>query len=179
MLYRPSTPPVGAKSVPHATLTDLAARAVEAPAKGTVTLWDGSLKHFGLRVSQGGTKSFILLLGSGRRQTIGHYPTISIAQARTKAKTILAERTLGLHTPQVISWDRALELFLEVKERETRPLTASLYRSTLERAFGFGTKKLCDISKSDISQKLQKYKDRFSAVPRLYLSKGFPEVERW
>lgn len=133
---------------------------MEVPAKGTVTLWDGSLKHFGLRVSQGGTKSFILLLGSGRRQTIGRYPTITVAQARTKAKTILAERTLGLHTPQVISWERALELFLEVKERETRPLTAYLYRSTLGRVFGFGTKKLCDISKSDISQKLQKYKDR-------------------
>src|SRR5580704_2472568 len=68
--------------------TTLTENAVRAAQPGS-TLWDGSLKHFGLRVAPGGTKSFLVLLGSGRRQAIGRYPEITLARARVKAKRIL------------------------------------------------------------------------------------------
>ena len=74
-----------------------------------MTIWDGALKHFGVRVSPGGTKSFVVLLGSGRRHAIGRYPTISLAEARMKAKQILAERTLGRFQQKSITWDAAVE----------------------------------------------------------------------
>jgi hypothetical protein len=67
-----NTPNRGAKSVPqHSVLTDMTLKTAQPPASGTATLWDGALKHFGLRISQGGAKSFIVLLSSGRRQVIG------------------------------------------------------------------------------------------------------------
>src|SRR3977135_1431057 len=110
----------GAKSVPQ-TLTELGIKAAHPPAQGTFTIWDGSLKNFGIRISQGGTKSFVLLIGSGRRQTIGRYPTITLAQARDKAKTMLAERTLGRHQPRSITWDAARDQYLALCQRKNRP----------------------------------------------------------
>ena len=73
------------------TLTELAIRTSELPGSGTLTLWDGALKNFGCRVSAKGTKSFIVLLASGRRHTIGRYPILSLAEARAAAKRALEE----------------------------------------------------------------------------------------
>ena len=91
------------------TLTENAVRAAQSGG----TLWDGSLKHFGLRVAPGGTKSFLVLLGSGRRQVLGRYTEITLAQARIKAKRILAERTLGRHQTSSVDWQTAIEKFLD------------------------------------------------------------------
>ena len=142
----------------HATLTDLAVRAAEPPQNGARTLWDGSLKHFGLRVSQGGAKSFIVLLGSGRRQAIGRWPTISLAQARTKAKTILAERTLGRHQPQSISWKDARDNYLAAVKEKNRETTAYEYERILDKHFRFGAARLSSITKSEIVAKVDKCK---------------------
>jgi integrase len=134
-------------------------RTATPPASGTVTLWDGALKHLGVRVSQGGAKSFIVLLGSGRRQAIGRYPTITLGQAREKAKVILAERALGKHRPSTITWKKALAEYLEAVKVKNRPHTYNLYARTLKNCFPFGDTKLADITKGDISKKLAKLKD--------------------
>ncbi len=76
-------------------LTDTSIRALHPPPGGTVTIWDASLKNFGLRVSAKGTKTFVVLVASGRRRAIGRFPTITLSEARTEAKRILAEKTLG------------------------------------------------------------------------------------
>jgi hypothetical protein len=139
----------------HAVLTDVSLRAAKPPENGAVTLWDGALKHFGVRI-RGGAKSFIVLLGSGRRQVIGRFPTISLSQARTKAKMLLAERTLGRHQPKSTSWDTALPTFLALCEKKNRTRTHSEYARTLKSYFPFGATKLCDITRQDISKKLDK-----------------------
>jgi integrase len=138
----------------HQALTDMTLRTAKLPERGTTTLWDGSLKHFGLRISKGGAKSFIVLLGSGRRQAIGRYPTITLAQAREKAKKILAERTLGKHQPNSISWKKALELYLAEVKTKNRLRTYMEYKRALRRYFPFGDTKLLDITKQEISAKL-------------------------
>src|ERR1700730_4265416 len=80
----------GARTVPnHPVLTELMLRAAKPPERGTTTLWDGAQKHFGVRISQGGAKSYIILMGSGRRQSIGRFPTISLSSARIRAKELL------------------------------------------------------------------------------------------
>jgi integrase len=142
----------------HQTLTELAIRATDPPPIGTVTLWDGSLKHFGLRVSRGGAKSFIVLLGSGRRQAIGRWPTITLAQARTKAKTILAERTLGKHQPRSITWADARDRYVESIKEKNRPTTAYEYERILNKHFPFGNSQLSAITKQQILAKLDKCK---------------------
>jgi integrase len=141
--------------------TTLTENAVRAAQPGS-TLWDGSLKHFGLRVAPGGTKSFLVLLGSGRRQAIGRYPEITLAQARAKAKRILAERTLGRHQASSVGWQTAVEKFLDARRSGgTKDSTVDEYERTLKRYFTFGATRLTDISKRDISGKL----DKLNSVP--------------
>lgn len=140
----------------HRTLTEVAIRAAEPPEHGTLTMWDGAVKHFGIRVSAGGAKAFIVLLRSGRRQTIGRYPVLSLAQAREKAKRILAERALGRHQASSLSWPAAVQKFIEARRGSTRPGTIAEYERSLKRYFGFGTTRLSEISKQDISGKLEK-----------------------
>jgi len=137
-------------------LTEVALRAAQAPEIGRLTLWDGVVKHFGVRITPAGVMTFIVLLGSGRRQAIGRYPVLSLAQAREKAKRILAERTLGRHQSSSISWQVIVEKFIEARSARTRPGTVAEYERSLKRYFGFGTTRLSDITKQDISRKLEK-----------------------
>ena len=129
------------------------------PERGTSTIWDGALKHFGVRISKGGAKSFIVLLGSGRRRAIGRYPALSLAKAREKAKIILAQRALGKHQPGAISWKKAIDQYLDFVKRNRRPHTHHEYARTLKKYFPFGNTNLGDITKLDISQKLARLKD--------------------
>ena len=139
-VFCPSKPLFGAKSVPS-TLTELAIKNTELPASGTLTLWDGALKNFGCRVSPKGTKSFIVLLGKGRRHTIGRYPILSLAEARAAAKRALAEKTLGKIRPNTSGYLTAVEEFLSFgaqrakSSRYGRPSTGacSHYISPSER----------------------------------------------
>jgi len=48
--------------VPKQTLTDLSVRALKAPARGQVTIWD-KISPIGIRISQGGSKTFIVMVG--------------------------------------------------------------------------------------------------------------------
>src|SRR4051794_28085373 len=56
----------------------------------------------GFRLCVGATvKAFVLAVGEDRRRiAVGRYPIVSLAQAREKANSILAQRQLGLdHQP--------------------------------------------------------------------------------
>lgn len=65
------------------------------------TYFDDSLKGFGLRVSVGGSKSFVVMYGKQRRlRTIGRYPEMTLAKAREKAKEVIGEVSGG----QVRKW---------------------------------------------------------------------------
>jgi integrase len=139
----------------HSTLTELAIKAAKPPERGTVMLWDGALKHFGVRISQGGAKSFIVLLGgTGRRKTLGRFPTISLADARSLAKEFLAEYALGRHRTKAIAWDDAVTAFLAACEAKNRPSTVKGYTRLINRYFNFGRKRLAEVTYEDIEQKL-------------------------
>ncbi|HEY1615073.1 MAG TPA: Arm DNA-binding domain-containing protein, partial [Rhizomicrobium sp.] len=64
-------------------LTDLTIKSLAAPVTGQQTYTDDDLPGFGVRVSQGGAKAFVLVYGRARRRaTIGRYPTITLQEAR-------------------------------------------------------------------------------------------------
>lgn len=142
-------------SRPTDKLTEFSLRAAEPPLSGTVTLWDGGLKNFGCRISAKGTKSFIVLLGSGRRHTIGRYPLVSLADARAAARRILAEKALGKERPGSISYRAAVEEFIEVCNEKNRPGTVVEYRRLLNSHFPFGTTKLSEITIGQIEKYLK------------------------
>jgi Arm DNA-binding domain len=110
--------------------TDVGLRSLTAPPKGQISYWDEKLPSFGCRISQGGTKTFVL----NRKNsffTIGRFPTISLSQARTEAKRLLAEFTLGKVRPQSITYSEAVKLFLDEKTRARRGSTVSAYKGLL------------------------------------------------
>ena len=115
-------------------LTELTLRQLKPPAVGQITLWD-TVPGFGIRVSSGGAKSFIVLLGSGRRHTIGRYPIISLADARAEAKRVLAERTLGRHQQKTITFEDAIPLFLDCQYQAKRERSRKDSERLLTRHF--------------------------------------------
>lgn len=139
--------------MPRQHLSDMTVRTAEPPASGSVTLWDTSVRNFGLRITSTGARSFIILIGSGRRQVIGRWPTISRAQARLKAKQIFAERILGRYQPRAIAWEAARAEYLSHAKAKNRPTTYAEYERILNRYFPF-TGVLHGVTKHDVAQML-------------------------
>lgn len=79
----------------------LTARAIERmrpPAKGRVELWDAVLPGLGLRVTENGAKSFMVMSrfrGKLVRYTIDSYPKCSLADARTEARDVIQMMARG------------------------------------------------------------------------------------
>ena len=143
-------------------LTDSGVRALKVPATGQTTVWD-SKSPVGVRLAKGGTKSFVVMIGSGRRHTIGQVGIISLSVAREEAKRLLAEKTLGLiPKPSEITFGEALPLFLEDHYQGKRPRTKKEAKRLLEKHFlpTFRRKNLSQLTDRDIGKELDKLSDR-------------------
>ena len=140
-------------------LTDASIRAIKAPEKGQITYPDDTLPGFGVRVSQGGTKTFVVVHGPTRqRTTIGRFPVIGLSDARAEAKRLLAEATLGKHRPKTVTFETAKDEFLLASKRKHRPTTHRDYTRLLAR-FPFGKTKLGAIGRQDVKRKLDRFLD--------------------
>ena len=94
------------------------------PQKGQKIYTDDTLRGFGCRVSQGGTRTFVLQHGANRQLvSIGRYPIITLSEARTQAKRILAEKVLGRHQPETVRYEDALHLFMIAVRQKKKPRT--------------------------------------------------------
>ena len=133
-------------------LTDLSIRKLPL-SPGTTYYWDSYTRGFGLRVSKT-AKTFVVLTGSGRRETIGRYPDLKLAEARAEASRILAERTLGNLRPTRRAFDDARNEFLKECERKNRALTVRDYRRLLARHYPYKREALADITPDDIRRRL-------------------------
>ena len=145
--------------MPKVTLTEITLKSLPLPSSGQTTYWDESTPGFGVRVSLGGTKSYVVVHGVNRqRETLGRYPTITLKQARDKAKTLLAEITLGVHQNRTISFSDAREMFLEACRAKNKKNTVDYYRKRLDAHFRFGRKRLDEITRADIQSRIRKIK---------------------
>jgi integrase len=141
-------------------LTDVTVRALALPEKGQRTYFDDVTPSFGVRVSQGGTRTFVVVYGPERiRKTIGRYPIISLAEARAEAKRILAEHTLGRTRPKTVRFDVALAEYLadlqqRVEQGQNKPRTLKCYKRLINRYFAFGQRQLNELTHEDITRKL-------------------------
>src|SRR4029453_7197908 len=92
--------------------------------------WDGNLRGFGVRVSYGGKRFFVLryrLNNRLRRLTLGPYPDLSLADARRQARAMLGDVARGDDPAQDKQERRDAESFrglanayLEVAEKRHR-----------------------------------------------------------
>lgn len=60
-------------------LTDTGVYGLKPPARGQITVWD-SKSPLGVRVSQGGAKTYIMFNGDGRRKTVGRVDVLSLSE---------------------------------------------------------------------------------------------------
>lgn len=129
--------------------TDTALRALKLPERGQRDYWDDSLPGFGVRVSQGGAKSFVVLI-NGNRRALGRFPQLSLAKARDQARTLLAQAQLG-HKFATTTFAAALDEYIELHVRKNNK-ASSAYEAerVLRRSFSFGKKMLDDIQTQEI-----------------------------
>jgi integrase len=129
-----------------ASLTDITVSNLRPPDSGQKLYADGVVKGLYVRVSQGGSKSFVLVEGKQRRfRTLGRYGIVSLADARTAAKRILAERTLGRILPPSVPLAIARTEYLA--QIDIRKGTRDYYVRHLNR---LNANKLSDITPRDI-----------------------------
>jgi integrase len=79
-------------------LTDKAVRALPVPNKGQRIYWDSEAPGLGIRITPGGTRSFILdyrANGRQRRYTIGAFPDWTVSEARDEARKLRRDIDLG------------------------------------------------------------------------------------
>jgi len=140
-------------------LNEVSIKALPFPEKGQKTYFDDSLPGFCVRVSTR-SKSFVVVYGKERRfKTLGRHPELSLAEARKEAKRFFAylpSKPSSKHT-----YDEAVEQFLKYTKDHNRPETIRQYKTYLT-AFKC-SKKLDDITRSELKAHLDSYKDRKSA----------------
>lgn len=122
-------------------LTDILIKSLRAPTIGQKAYFDAAMRGFGVRVSQGGSKSFIVVCGPERRlKTLGRYPDISLAEARKAARQaqLAAEFAApSLSAREPVSFDVARDRFLADCKARNKERTHQGYSRLLRRHFTF------------------------------------------
>jgi len=143
-------------------LTDLSIKTLEAPEKGAIVYPDSVLTGFGVRISEGGTKSFVLTHGKLRkRETIGRVGVLTLQDARAEAKRRLAEYTLGKTVPRPVAWNTAVTTYLEEVRKRLKPRTYADYKRFLGKYFRFGELAVSEVTPDDLQTRLS----RLAATP--------------
>ncbi len=146
-------------------LTDISVRALKAPERGQRIYRDDTLRGFGIRVSQGGAKTYVLMHGKRRTlTTLGRVGDMKLAAARAKAKTILAKQHLDPQDgPEPLPFPKAVELFLKL-HHEARNKASTVYevRRILARHLSepFQGKNVADITRGDLNRILDGLADK-------------------
>ncbi|MHB8623494.1 MAG: integrase arm-type DNA-binding domain-containing protein [Sulfuricaulis sp.] len=145
-------------------LTKLVVDKTPLPSTGQIILRDTELKGFGLRVTAGGAKSFILekrIKGRVRRLTLGRYPGITAEQARKEVQKLLGNIITG-HDPvaeraqariQGITLAQAFDDFLKTRAN-LKERTKYDYRRLMKVAFpNWAKKPLTSITKDLVARR--------------------------
>lgn len=119
--------------MPKVRLTDLVVQKLKPPEKSQVDYWDVNLPSFGVRVSQGGSKTFVVLINRQRR-AIGRYGVMTLKEARAEAKRVLFDKTAaGREQELEVTYQEAVDRYLRMKEPELRANTLRDYTRLLGR----------------------------------------------
>lgn len=134
-------------------LTDKSVRALTPPEKGQRIYRDSLVKGFGVRVSPGGAKTFVLMHGPKRKLTgIGRVGMLTLAEARQKARKILAAEMLGqMQEESALTVPDALDVFLKAYEAKNKASTARETERLLRKHLQL-QKRLAKLTTSDITK---------------------------
>lgn len=140
-------------------LTDLSIRSLEPPERGQRTYFDDAIPGFAVRVSQGGARSFVLQVRNPRRLiTLGRYhpQLFTLAQARQRARDILARKQLGQDEEALgTRFPEALEQFLDAYRRKNKSSTVHETERLLRRYLLF-TGDIAKITTREIDREIDR-----------------------
>jgi integrase len=169
------------------SLSDRTVAALAPPERGQKFYADRGIPGFGVRISQGGARSFVLTIGDERRRiTIGRYPMVSLAQAREKAKTILAQRQLGLDKPVSPFFRKVQDDYRQFRDKTLR--AGTLRKDNYHFSFfePLGSRRLADITPYGVqrifdaiqapSTRMEAH-NRFVGLIRFALKHGY--IDHW
>ena len=163
-------------AMPTTNLTDIAVRQLKPPASGQITYYDDNLKGFGIRLSPGGTRTWVLVYGPKRKRVkLGTYPHLSLAKAREKAKDVLSEYQLNGEKPKNLTWGEAKDLYEKLHiEKNNRPVTQRDTKRLLRRFDTLRDTNLADLATGDVLAIVDKLADRPGSANHHYVAvKGF------
>jgi integrase len=160
-------------------------------------LWDRDLKGFGLKVTAGGKKLYILQYRKGgrrattKRVTIGRHGPLTPEQARKEAAQLIgsiahgsdpaAARAAAKAAPTVTAL--AQRFLAEHAATKTKPRTAAEYRRLIDNIVlpTIGRKRVRDVTRADISRLHHERRDTPYDANRALavLSKMFTLAEKW
>ncbi|MDB5706604.1 MAG: putative Integrase family protein [Sphingomonas bacterium] len=152
--------------MPTMLLTDIAVRALKGSSKNE-KFFDTKTPGFGVRCGIR-TKTWVVMRGRNRELvTIGRYPDLSLADARTEAKKLLSA------TPEAKgiskTWEQARDEFLTENYKGSKSRWPHLVKLKLKNHFkGLDKRQLADIDDTDISAVLDKLKKTPSAQLHAY-----------
>lgn len=146
-------------------------------------LWDGDLKGFGIKIAQGGRKSYVCKyrVGNGRtaptrRMTIGaHGSPWTIDQARAEARKLLGRAANGddpakekQDEKQQLTVAQLCDLYLEHGVGTKKASTIATDRGRIARHIKplLGKKKVRDVSRADVKRFLQDVANGKTSIDR-------------
>ncbi len=164
--------------MPTVKLTTRAVESARAPASGRIEYWDSALPGFGLRVTDRGRKSWVMMYriqGRLRRLTIGHFPALGLASARQEARGALqkvemgtdpAERKQEARARQAVTLRDLATLYIDRYARPNKPKSWQQDRQALNRDVlpVWGSRPATSITKRDVLDMLWKIHDRGAPV---------------
>jgi hypothetical protein len=148
--------------MPHVKITKSYIEKIPIPEKDQQFHCDVELRGFGVRVTAGGSKSFIVeheIKKQVKRKTLGRCNVMTVDQARYLAKEFLLEIARGnaplesqkANQIKLISLKEVLNAYLET--RRLKPQTIHDYRYTVEKEFSaWLDKQLINITKNDCEE---------------------------
>lgn len=101
-------------------ITDDLVKGLPLPASGNRVTYDDKVRGFGIRVTAGGAKAFVLnyrIAGRERRMAIGRYPDWSVESARKRAKELRQDVDRGIDPLGTKQADRAAPTVADLCER--------------------------------------------------------------
>ncbi len=161
--------------MPRVTLKDRSLRALATPLAGRTTYLDKTLPGFGLRVTANGARSWVVVYrhrGHKRRATLGTYPLVSLADARARAKELLAAVVQGADPAGDKRAEREAATFAEVAREYIERHAKKVNRSWREKQRMLetdvipvcGARKARDITARDVRMLVDSIVDRGAPI---------------